>query len=458
MANKTVTVRPSGGDYTSIATAITGEQEANPDLVAMDGILTIQREGVWSTPESTNFTVSGFTVDATRYVQIIDISTGSNILTLDYNGRAARIVNWYTRVKGLTINNTNAAGVGFSLEGRYDSLDSTKTIGGSNGVWVFANNNNPHYIRNHESVGYSRYGLSGNQDPLTCYCSNSVFVSGTHGLYADYGETYNIRNCYFGNSSTADLAVVSSGAINITTCRTEDGSRSTSTIAYNTTNFTNITAGSEDLRPPAGSGLIDIGTDLSADANDPFNWDRLGVIRTGTWDCSPYEYVSEGQNVTPLGVYSSGTVGAPTAGQTFNVSPSGVISTTEVGAPEIGQTFSVIPLGVISTAEVGRPSASQEQSCVPLGVICQSVVGAPFAGQGQGCSPLGVISSALVGSPTTGQVFSVTPRGVISTGRVGAPGINRTAIQGLMKINFSGKATSVTFSGKRFNIIFRGEA
>ena len=54
MANKTVTVRPSGGTYTSLSAASTGDETANADLTAsgLNGILTISIEGTWSSADT----------------------------------------------------------------------------------------------------------------------------------------------------------------------------------------------------------------------------------------------------------------------------------------------------------------------------------------------------------------------------------------------------------------------
>jgi hypothetical protein len=80
----------------------------------------------------------------------------------------------------------------------------------------------------------------------------------------------------------------------MTTCASSDatGSAGLQNIAANTTNFTNVTAGSEDFHLPAGSALIDVGTDTSGDAA-PLNFtdDIDGVTRTGTWDIGADEYV-----------------------------------------------------------------------------------------------------------------------------------------------------------------------
>ena len=41
----------------------------------------------------------------------------------------------------------------------------------------------------------------------------------------------------------------------------------------------------------SGSGLINVGTNLSADAIFPFNWDIMNTTRSGVWDVGPFEYV-----------------------------------------------------------------------------------------------------------------------------------------------------------------------
>jgi hypothetical protein len=56
--------------------------------------------------------------------------------------------------------------------------------------------------------------------------------------------------------------------------------------------FTNSGDGTEDIHIASNSGLIDIGTDLSADATFPFNYDGDGNTRTGTWDIGAIEYIA----------------------------------------------------------------------------------------------------------------------------------------------------------------------
>jgi hypothetical protein len=91
----------------------------------------------------------------------------------------------------------------------------------------------------------------------------------------------------------------------MTTCASSDttGSTGLQNIAYDTTNFTNVTAGSEDLHIPTGSALKDVGTDTSGDAA-PMNFttDIDGETRSGTWDVGADELVTGGATINIAGV------------------------------------------------------------------------------------------------------------------------------------------------------------
>jgi hypothetical protein len=64
MANKTVTVKTSGGDYTSLNAALAGEAI---DLVANTRILTIE---CYAFTDTTAVTISGYTSDESYYVNM----------------------------------------------------------------------------------------------------------------------------------------------------------------------------------------------------------------------------------------------------------------------------------------------------------------------------------------------------------------------------------------------------
>ena len=115
MANKRVTVKPTGGTYTTLQAAITGEVTANANLVTMGGILTISIEGDWSgTTDTTAVNITGFTTDSTHYVNIITDSrnkfagaytTDKYKLVVSSGYTACTNTQNYTRITGIQIKN-----------------------------------------------------------------------------------------------------------------------------------------------------------------------------------------------------------------------------------------------------------------------------------------------------------------------------------------------------------------
>lgn len=119
---------------------------------------------------------------------------------------------------------------------------------------------------------------------------NCTIIGGYLGVLESSG-TIVAKNCYVGGGSTTRI----SSGVAQTTCSASDTSAADAaldSIAYNTTNFVNVTAGSEDLALPLGSALIGVGTDISESA--PFNYttDINGATRTSTWDIGADEYIT----------------------------------------------------------------------------------------------------------------------------------------------------------------------
>jgi hypothetical protein len=127
---------------------------------------------------------------------------------------------------------------------------------------------------------------------------NCISVANTRAGFASVsGFAATLKNCYSGGNTTSDyMEGASAGWTNwtATTCMASDADASetglTNSIAFDTSNFTNVTAGSEDLHLVTGSDLIDAGTDLSG----TFTIDINGATRSGTWDVGPDEFVAAG--------------------------------------------------------------------------------------------------------------------------------------------------------------------
>jgi hypothetical protein len=305
MANKTVTIRPSGGDYTTLDAANTGELLANANLTAagMDGILTFQPSGDWSAAHDTaRVTMAGFTVDAAHYWRIVPDSSNfadgvwddtKYVLShtpTDWYQHTLYVTNRYAQIKGVQVENlSDANNVCTALatgdDGRDMVIDRCITKGGDCGMSIRGRDST---IVNCTIAGYRRYGIARNgDDPGNTYFYNDIVCGGTqagsYGFYVDRANT-NIKNCYAGGNGTGgDYSETTAGFIVDTTSYSEDGTCSTPTAAYSTDTFTSVTAGSEDFTLVSGSDLIGEGTDLSADAVYPFDWDAAGATRT-TWD------------------------------------------------------------------------------------------------------------------------------------------------------------------------------
>jgi hypothetical protein len=117
------------------------------------------------------------------------------------------------------------------------------------------------------------------------------FVNNNYSIRVT-GGSVTAKNCY--GDSLGRTAFW--GTITKVNCASYDSSGSSGLrgIAPNTTNFTNVTFGSEDLRIPSTSALKDAGIDTHSDSAAPLNFttDIRGFSRPSgaAWDIGPYEY------------------------------------------------------------------------------------------------------------------------------------------------------------------------
>src|SRR5574343_565781 len=64
------TVKPSGGDFTSLDAAIDHLVASHANLVGSDNYATIEIDGTWSSADTAAVALAGITTDATRYLHI----------------------------------------------------------------------------------------------------------------------------------------------------------------------------------------------------------------------------------------------------------------------------------------------------------------------------------------------------------------------------------------------------
>lgn len=316
MAARTVTVKPSGGDYTSLSAAVAteGHDLTTDNGSGSPGPLIFEIGGSWSgAPDTTVVDFDGYTTDATNYIKV----------TTDSANKAG--TSWSTTKYIYRISDANA----FLVREDYIWIDGIQVqIHSQTGGRVFFQNvaRSSGWIRlsncifrgdgGAQNLKFSSF-TTGLFTPLVmwnCICydwgsnSDSYFVNDTSGqtwtcrnctfiwpstttvgCRLDGGTALIMDNCYSGgNTAGRDYF----GSPTLTTCASSDTTGDVDNIAINTTNFTNVTGGSEDFALPLGSGLIGVGTD------DPgsglYSDDINGETRTSTWDIGADEYVAAG--------------------------------------------------------------------------------------------------------------------------------------------------------------------
>jgi hypothetical protein len=417
VANKTVTVRPSGGTYTTLAAAIAGELTANANLTAagMNGILTIQIEGDWSGgPDTTAVDISGFTVDSTHYLKVItDSANKAGAVWSDSKYRlnvsagwtfAFRCQNDYTQIIGIQCRNTHAnAAYGMVQQNQYVVFDGclVYNIAVSNGAILGFTNA---LVRNCivskiTGVGILAGGVSSN----SLYNNTVTNCSGV-GIQCSAISTA-IKNCYSGGNTGADYA---GSSITWTTSYSEDDTGTTDVVAYSTDTFTNVTSGSENLSLVAGSGLIGVGTDLRADAVWPFNYDIMGTTRGTTWDVGAFEYVATSNDCVGSGTLTLS--GNATISEVLSFTGSGTLNLS--GSAITNESLSFIGSGNLNLS--GSSTTKEVLSKTGIGTLTFS--GSSTTKETLSCIASGILnlSGSATTSYSTASIFNCIGSGTLS--------------------------------------------
>lgn len=304
------TVKSSGGDYSSLSAWEAGEQR---DLVAADEIAVAE---CYSMQDTSQVTILGWTTDATRYIDIKTPvaerhdgkwNTAKYRLEVNASGTGVIVINEdNVRLEGLQIRHADISPSGTECAIRVLSTGGTTDLRVSYCILrdgrytVRLSSGSNHYWWNNIIYGGTVGGLV-----TTTYSgiildiySCTIIGGDTQGIARSVGVV-TAKNCY---AYASGSGVAYSGTIGKTTCASDDttGSAGLQNIAYDTSNFTNVTAGSEDLHIPSGSDLIDVGTDTSGEAAPmDFTDDIDGDARGATWDVGADELVDAGVTVSP---------------------------------------------------------------------------------------------------------------------------------------------------------------
>lgn len=317
MADTIKTVKPSGGDYSTLEAWEAGQQKTissgNREIAECDAMV----EDVGAT----YLTITGWgtAADASILIRAAAGNGHGGDYTQGYryhsqaNVQGFYVNQSYVRLEGLvfrndaTGNHGGYAGVAFTSNGVIVETDGCYFVTDTGTSILDSGSSNTKKHSNFIALArnLNAYSLGNlfacNSGFGTNYLYNGVIIgAGATGGISVYYQTVNAKNVYI-HSGTA-YNNISGGTINCTTCAhssSETKTGSTASTAYNTSNLTNITDGSYNFAPPSGSALIDAGTDLSGDANYPFSTDILGATRSGTWEIGPFNYAAAAATLAP---------------------------------------------------------------------------------------------------------------------------------------------------------------
>lgn len=320
----TKTVKPSGGDYTSLHDAIAGVAALYPNFVTADVQVDIACYAMLDTTVCN--TNPNITTDATHYLRITVPTSErhqgkrptSSCYRLEAAGNfnnAVTIYTNYVRLEGLAVKNSStapkcaltiactsatASEVRVSDCITYDVADSNQGPVGY-GLQQCASLKMNNCLAINTGAGFyvqasgTLNATLENCDAVNCRATNGTAAG--CGFYCADFRTMTLKNCYGGGNRVADYGHGVNATWSTTNCYSSDGSLSTMVAAWSTANFTNVTVGSENVSLVAGSALIDQGIDLSADAGwiEPGGAvDIIGTTRPqgSAWDIGAFEYLS----------------------------------------------------------------------------------------------------------------------------------------------------------------------
>ena len=321
----THTVKPSGGDYTTLAGAIAHLAASHANLVTADVYAEIEISGSWSSADTAAVDITGLTTDATHYLSIYTDTANRASMpwsTSKYNLSTTNAVALlihvdYARVEGLQIS------VASATEGSKHIVYNTSQTLNACDLRL-----SKCVLRGHGSAEYVQHGIYGGANMGTgtlsvwdtviynIYAGSGRYgiVAGGSGVYSLYNSTvigaymaiyneagtFTAKNCYAGGVSGAAYY----GTISMTTCASSDGygSAGLQNIALGTDTFVAVAGGSEDYHLAADglSPLENVGTDTSGTAA-PLNFtvDMDGESFADDWDIGAFATVGEAEIVAP---------------------------------------------------------------------------------------------------------------------------------------------------------------
>jgi len=301
MAVITVTVESSGGDYTTLSGAESGQQAIRANLVGNTEQLDIVCGDL---EDTTTVTVDGFTTDATYFIRIIGSagdyaempwSTGSYRLSVA--GAPLTLSDPFTRVERIQIET--------------DDTGSNRTVvfsSGVAGIKLIKCHIRTTGTLQHQGVDVRSDGVivencfiigtgtastegldnSGGSGGITHRWYNNTVINFAVNYRLDGLPTTVMKNCLGHGSSGNDFTGTGTSNNNASQDTTAPGTGSRTSQT-----FTFVSASDWHLGA-ADAGARTYGADLSADAGWPFPDDFDGVTRVAPWDIGAGQVVATG--------------------------------------------------------------------------------------------------------------------------------------------------------------------
>ena len=283
------TVKPSGGDYTSLEACM----NANEQNLTGDGWFDVEIDGTWSSADTTAVTIHNYTTTASDYINIYTTSTArhdgiANGVGYHLSQNGYLIDTLTNSVNNVTIDGLKITAGGDTYRSAIFSVGSSVVI--KNNLIPSTHGKGMNFLHAGDTTIYNNFICESDTDAIYCY---------GWALFKIYNNTCKRNISYGGGGLTAAaknnyaasyIGTYVDGFTTNAAADTTGDPAGLDNIAFDTSTFVNVTAGTEDLHIKVGCSLIDVGTDLSA----IFTTDIDGVTRSGTWDIGADEYVAAG--------------------------------------------------------------------------------------------------------------------------------------------------------------------
>ncbi len=305
---RTRTVKPSGGDYTSLSAWEAGEQA---DIVSLDEI---RQAECYSMSDTTAITIDGWTTDATRYIRIYTPSAerhDGKYNTSKYrievtNTRLVDCLEDFVRFEGvqfLVTTNAGAQGirtiVNATNEIRVDSCifkGVITTASEVDGISAITNTNLK--VKNcifYDFVNATNFmaGIYLNASILSAFIYNSTFHNCRFGIHSDAAAGLStLKNVLIQDSTSDGFSGSYSGS---STNNCSDIASDAPGSNAQTGSVTFVDESGDDFHLSDSDTVAkDNGISLASDSDYPFSDDIDGQTRSGSWDIGADEISSGG--------------------------------------------------------------------------------------------------------------------------------------------------------------------